>query len=98
MFAVTVRFRIKPGKMSDFLTHMRKNAGGALRTEPGCRRFDICTDPDRPDEAFLYELYDDADAFAAHKQTPHFAAIGAVAPEFVESRDLSTWSMVETDS
>jgi len=98
MLAVTVRFRIKPGKMSEFLSHMRKNAGGALRDEPGCRRFDICTDPERPDEAFLYELYDDAEAFAAHQQMPHFLAMRAVAADYVESRELTTWSTVETES
>lgn len=79
MFVVTVTFRLKPGHEAEFLKIMRENARASLANEPGCRRFDICLDPDDPTVVFLYELYDDAAAFDAHQGMPHFAATGEAA-------------------
>lgn len=95
MFAVVVKFRINPGQMETFLGHMRVNASSSLRDEPGCHRFDICTDPTRPDELFLYELYENEAAFEAHQKMPHFAAMGLAAKGLVADRSLTTWSVVE---
>lgn len=95
MFAVTVSFKINPGRMEEFLRHMRINAQSSMRDEAGCHRFDICTDPSRPDEVFLYELYADEAAFGVHQTMPHFAAMGAAAAGLVASRDLRSFSVVE---
>jgi quinol monooxygenase YgiN len=53
--------------------------------EPGCRRFDIVAPTGGPaNHLTLYEVFDDADAFAAHAASPPFkrfaadsAAVGA---------------------
>jgi quinol monooxygenase YgiN len=95
MFAVTVSFKINPGRMAEFLGHMRVNAASSLRDEPGCHRFDICTDPSRPDELFLYELYRDEAAFGVHKTMPHFAVMGKAAEGLVISSELKTHAIVE---
>ncbi|MEL6701373.1 MAG: antibiotic biosynthesis monooxygenase, partial [Pseudomonadota bacterium] len=63
MYAVTVTFQIKPGQMAAFMPLMQANARTSLAAEPECHQFDIATDPARPDEVFLYELYTDAAAF-----------------------------------
>ena len=88
MFAFAVTFRIVPGGVQSFIDAVVPNARASVRDEPGCTRFDVWTDPDRPDEVFLYEIYDDAAAFEAHKQTPHFAAFDAVAKPLIAEVDL----------
>jgi len=44
-----------------------------VRDEPGCRQFDVVTPVGSVDRVVLYEIYDDAAAFEAHKRTRHFA-------------------------
>jgi quinol monooxygenase YgiN len=95
MFAVVVSFKIHPGKTQEFLGHMRVNAQSSLRDEPGCHKFDVCTDPSRPDEVFLYELYTDEAAFGVHQTMPHYTVMGKAAAGLVADRDLRTYSVVE---
>ncbi len=38
------------------------------------------------DRVFLYEVYDDAAAFDAHKRTPHFAAFDRDSVPFVAAK------------
>jgi quinol monooxygenase YgiN len=45
------------------------------REEPGCRFYQPCRDPESPDTFLIFEIYDDADAFAAHGASDHFQAI-----------------------
>lgn len=42
------------------------------RAEPGCLRWDIWQDQSQADRFVLDELYVDAAAAAAHRETPHF--------------------------
>lgn len=77
MYAVTVTFTIAPGRMRNFLPLIQANARTSLEDEPGCQRFDVCTDPDLADQVFLYELYDDRAAFDAHLQSAHFRGFDA---------------------
>ena len=95
MFAVTVTFRIRPGQMEAFRPLMLANAATSLAEEEGCRVFDVCTDPDRPDEVFLYELYDDAEAFAAHLRAPHFLAFDAAVATMVADKQVATYGEVQ---
>ena len=41
------------------------------------------------DRIILYEIYDDAAAFAAHLATPHFAAFDATSAPLVAGRTIS---------
>ena len=50
-----------------------ENARASVRDEPGCRQFDVVIPQGEKERVFLYEIYDDADAFEAHKRTAHFA-------------------------
>lgn len=68
-----VEFVIYPRHVAAFGAAIADNASASL-TEPGCRRFDVCTDPQQPGRFVLYEIYDDADAVAAHLTTSHFKA------------------------
>lgn len=83
MFSLIVHLRVDPAGREEFRAAITANALASVRDEPGCRRFDVCSVEGDPDRFVLYELYDDAEAFAAHKAAPHFAAWRAVAPRVV---------------
>lgn len=93
-YVVTVQFTIKPGQMPAFHNLMLENARASLRDEPGCRQFDVCTDPDRPDQMFLYEVYDDRAAFDAHMATPHFKKMGELSAGMAKDKHIVTYSEI----
>jgi quinol monooxygenase YgiN len=68
-----VDFRLKPGTFDRFRHLIVENARASVRDEPGCSQFDVVTPDGAADRVVLYEIYDDAAAFEAHKRTPHFA-------------------------
>ena len=79
---ILVEFDLHPGREPEFRRLVLENAAASLRDEPGCRRFDVLTPEGGPgNRIVLYEIYDDAAAFEAHLDTPHFAAFDeATAP------------------
>lgn len=94
MYAVVVTFQIKPAQMRRFLPLMIANAAASRRNEPGCHRFDVCTDPARPQEVFLYELYTDRAAFDAHLSSNHFKAFDQTVAAMIASKTIQTYEQV----
>ena len=94
MFAVTVLFKIREGDLAAFLPLMTENAAASLKSEPACRQFDVCTDPARPDEVFLYEIYDDEAAFKIHLETAHFKSFDAAVADMVQDKTVRTYLQV----
>ena len=86
MFSLTVQMQVRPGRRAEFLDGMSANAEASVRDEPGCRRFDVCSDAADENRFVLYELYTDAEAFEAHKASPHFLRWRRIAAELVESQ------------
>jgi autoinducer 2-degrading protein len=81
MFSLMVQMEVRPGRRDEFLAGMSANAEASVRDEPGCLRFDVCSVDSDENRFILYELYTDADAFAAHKAAPHFAQWRTVAEQ-----------------
>ena len=48
----------------------------ASRREPGNISYSVAQDLERPHVFTIVEVYDDADAFTAHRESAHFASIG----------------------
>ncbi len=94
MFAVAVSFRVVPGKLKPFLSLVRENARTSLELEPGCHVFDICTDPERPDEVFLYEVYESGGAFQAHLDTAHFKSFDSAVAPMLSDKSVTTYREV----
>ena len=44
---------------------------------------------------FLYELYDDAAAFDAHRGMPHYRRFDAGTAAMIASKDVATWALVQ---
>ncbi len=86
MFSLVVQMEVRPGRREQFLAGMSANAEAAVRDEPGCLRFDVCSVADDPDRFVLYELYADDAAFEAHRAAPHFAAWREVAGRVVATQ------------
>ncbi|RYH11273.1 putative quinol monooxygenase [Tropicimonas sp. IMCC6043] len=96
MYAVTVSFTLRPGRMAEFMPLMEQNARTSLAEEPGCRRFDICSDPGSPGIVFLYELYDDRAAFEVHLQSAHFNDFDRAISDMVAHKSVSCFSEVRS--
>ncbi|MDO6587505.1 putative quinol monooxygenase [Salipiger sp. 1_MG-2023] len=94
MFAICVTFRIAAGQMEAFMPLMLENAAASKKLEPGCHRFDVLTDADKPDQVFLYELYTDSAAFDAHCDSAHFKEFSAATADMVAGKEVTSWSTV----
>ncbi|HEY5043229.1 MAG TPA: putative quinol monooxygenase [Verrucomicrobiae bacterium] len=72
MFIVHVHVQVKPDCVEAFKTATLLNARLSL-LEPGVRRFDVVQQIEDPARFLLVEVYRDAAANAAHKETQHYA-------------------------
>ena len=86
MYVLVVDFVVKPEHVQAFTAEIVKNARASRETEPGCRQFDVCRDPDDRSIFFLYELYDDPAAIDAHLQSPHFLSMDGATRDWVASK------------
>lgn len=94
MLVVHVHVRVRPELVAEFLDATLVNARASL-DEPGVLRFDVIQDQGDPAHVVLAEVYRDAEASAAHKLTPHYAAWrDAVASMMAEPRASERYSAV----
>ncbi|MFT6272945.1 MAG: quinol monooxygenase YgiN [Dinoroseobacter sp.] len=93
-YAVTVTFLIKPDAFDDFMLLIRANSKTSLLDEIDCNQFDVATDPSRPNEVFLYEVYTNRAAFDVHLGSSHFKSFDAATAELIASKDVRTYSQV----
>jgi autoinducer 2-degrading protein len=94
MLVVHVHVRVRAGRVEEFMAATLTNARASL-AEPGVLRFDVIQDEADPAHMVLVEVYRDAEAPAAHKLTPHYAAWrDAVAEMMAEPRASSRFSAV----
>ena len=71
MFIVHVHVRVKPDCVEAFQTATLANARASVQ-EPGVARFDVGQQTDDRTKFVLVEVYRDAAAAAAHKETKHY--------------------------
>jgi quinol monooxygenase YgiN len=96
MLVITVTFRVKAGYEDRFLTRVSQQAADSLHAEPDCRRFDVSVDLNDPSRVFLYEIYTDQDAFAAHLRSPHFLAFDREATGWFDEKAVERWRTVSS--
>lgn len=89
-FALIVVIGILPGDAAAFMPLMSENARASLKTEPGCRRFDVLRGDD-PSRIVLYEVYDDRAAFDAHLASDHYADFDARTKDMIRSKQVETY-------
>ena len=71
MFIVHVHVRVKPDCIAAFQAATLANASESVK-EPGVARFDVMQQADDATKFVLVEVYRDAAAAAAHKETAHY--------------------------
>lgn len=86
---VLVQLSVAPERMDEFLPLMRANAAASLRDEAGCRQFDVSVVTDNSAAVLLYEVYDSAEAFAAHLRTRHFLEFDRATATMVLSKTVT---------
>ncbi len=94
---VTVAFEIHPQHRDAFLPLMCANARASRDIEPGCRQFDVCVDPARPDAVFLYEVYQNRAAFDAHLASSHFRRFDEAVREMVAAKTVRVLTRLDPD-
>jgi (4S)-4-hydroxy-5-phosphonooxypentane-2,3-dione isomerase len=71
MLVVHVHVHVKPECVEAFKQATLANAGASLK-EPGVARFDVVQQQDDPTRFVFVEVYRNAAANAAHKETAHY--------------------------
>ncbi|HBY61801.1 MAG TPA: antibiotic biosynthesis monooxygenase [Solibacterales bacterium] len=86
MLVVHVHVHVKPEHTEAFVAATLANARESVK-EPGIARFDVVRHAADPTRFVLVEVYRDAAAPAAHKETAHYQTWrDAVAPMMAEPR------------
>ncbi len=93
MYVVTVIFEIEREEVENFLARVQRQARDSLDNEPGCRRFDVSVSRKQRERILLYEIYDNADAFAEHLASPHFVAFDREVSPYTRSKHIESWSL-----
>lgn len=97
LFIVHVNVHVKPGANEAFINATRENARNS-RNEPGVVRFDLLAVSGDPQRFVLVEIYRDAAAAAAHKETTHYAIWrDAVADLMAEPRSSAKLTNLDPD-
>jgi autoinducer 2-degrading protein len=88
-----VEYDIQPGQVDAYLAALTEN-GAATVKEPGCREFNILVSQKDPNHVLIFEVYDDAAAAQAHRETDHFKKYAATIKDMFVKRDVRPFSSV----
>ncbi len=86
---VLVQVTVRPELLGEFEAVLLHNARESLAKDPGCLRFDVSQHRDDPTRWILHEVYSNAEAHAAHRQSPHFLAYDEVAKDAVIDKSVA---------
>jgi autoinducer 2-degrading protein len=93
MIANFVVFQLKPGKRDQFVEASMANSRGSI-DGPGCLATSILVEPDRPDVAYVFEVFQDEAAFDNHHQQSYYKEWLARTAELMER----PYQMLQTTS
>ena len=97
MLIVHINVHVLPEHVENFRAASIENARNSIQ-EPGIARFEVLQQPDDPTRFVFVEVYRDAAAAAAHKETAHYAKWrDVVEPMMAEPRQRMTLSNVFPD-
>ena len=90
MYAVIVKFEVKPDSVDIFKPLMLKQAENSLSLEPECQYFDVSQDDKTPHLFYLYELYTHQAAFDAHLKSEHFLSFLKAISNILVDKEILT--------
>ena len=100
MFALAVRFDLRPGAEADFDRLVEATTARIRADEPGTLLYLCHRVREEPTARVFYELYRDEAAFRAHEEQPHVRAFlaererymaGPARVEFLDPHDGKGW-------
>ncbi|MFN0123682.1 MAG: putative quinol monooxygenase [Blastocatellia bacterium] len=94
MFIVTVVYEVPAEHVAVFREAILRNAAASVENEETCRQFDVSFS-ENGQRCFLYEKYDNAEAFAAHRQTAHFHTFFTAVSPLVSGKTLETFALAD---
>jgi len=86
---IVVELEIEPTELDNFKAAVKENAAAWIREEAGCLEFNVVFDKGNPTHAFVFEVYENAEAVAAHQATSRFKKYRAEAAKMVKSRKFT---------
>ena len=97
LLVIHVDIAVVPEQLDAFLAASEQNAV-ASRNESGIVRFDVLSDRADPNHVVLVEIYRDAAAAAAHKDTTHYQLWrDTVAPMMARPREAARYINTSPD-
>jgi (4S)-4-hydroxy-5-phosphonooxypentane-2,3-dione isomerase len=88
-----VEYDIVPGQIDAYLAALKEN-GAVTVKEPGCREFDVLVSQKDPNHVLIFEVYNDAAAAQAHRETDHFKKYAATIKDMIAKREVRSFSSV----
>jgi (4S)-4-hydroxy-5-phosphonooxypentane-2,3-dione isomerase len=88
-----VEYDIQPGQVDAYLAALKENGAASVK-EPGCREFDILVSQKDPNHVLIVEVYDDAAAVQAHRETDHYKKYAATIKDMFVKREARPFSSV----
>jgi autoinducer 2-degrading protein len=89
-----VEIDVVPGQIENYLAAIREVGAATLKTEPRCSEFDITVSQRDPNRLFIFEVYDNADAFDTHLKSDHYKKYAAAAKDIVAKREVHPLSSI----
>ena len=86
LVVMLVELDLDPARMDEFKAAAKEIGEASVRTEPGCRQYNVVFEKDNPARARLFEVYDSADALKAHVETAHFKKYFETTKDIIKSR------------
>ncbi len=96
-FVLFVTVDVDPADMDTFIGLARRNAETSVREEPGCRRFEVMTDPQTPGRVHFCEVYADGAAFESHMKAAHVGAFFGAATPLIREQSHRVLSMAVSE-
>ena len=96
-YIIIVEFQVHTTEMMEsFIKHVNQNASDSLKFEPGCFRFDVLVPSDSETSIFLYEIYENKEAFGLHLLSKHFEVFDNNVKKLVFSKIVREFSSPQT--
>jgi quinol monooxygenase YgiN len=84
MITQLARFEAQKGKETEAYAALKKMAEAVKANEPGCLMYAVTRGQVNPQEIYVYEMYQDQEAFDAHRRTDHLRELQSKFDKFLE--------------
>ena len=92
MLILAVMLTVKPEFTRQYQKTILAHAANCLAVEPGCVAFAVHTSAEQPDTFFLYETYQDENAFTSHRESAHLKIFKETIAPWVVTTKATLWT------